>query len=314
MATYNGERFLSEQLESILSQSYPNIELIVVDDGSVDGTVALMESYIKRYPAIRLYVNEENLGYIKNFEKGMLLANGEYIALSDQDDIWRKDKLALLLEQIGPYEIIYSNSLLIDDAGNSLGKYMSDIRNQINYTDCLMYTIGAWAPGHAMLFRKELITRCLPFPQLVTHDFWLGFVAACKGTVAYINLPLVYYRQHSANAIGADTHGNKSGIVGQATNKGGGRCNQQRRRGGQQKKRQQSRDRMRLLYLKCPSEKATQKKILGIIYHSYLSFSLKNNWIRMITFFKYRNLILAYKKKSALMRILFCLKMFFKID
>ncbi|MEK7198913.1 MAG: glycosyltransferase, partial [Bacteroidota bacterium] len=111
MATYNGERFLSEQLESILSQSYPNIEMIVVDDGSVDSTVALVESYIKRYPAIRLYVNEENLGYIKNFEKGMLLANGEYIALSDQDDIWRKDKLALLMERIGTHEIIYSNSL-----------------------------------------------------------------------------------------------------------------------------------------------------------------------------------------------------------
>ncbi|MCK9402124.1 MAG: glycosyltransferase family 2 protein [Chitinophagaceae bacterium] len=297
MATYNGERFLSEQLESVLSQSYSNIELIVVDDGSVDGTVALVESYSKRYPAIRLYVNEENLGYIKNFEKGMLLANGEYIALSDQDDIWRKDKLALLLEQIGSHEIIYSNSLLIDDAGNSLGKYMSDIRNQINYTDCLMYTIGAWAPGHAMLFRKELITRCLPFPQLVTHDFWLGFVAACKGTVAYINLPLVYYRQHGANAIGADTHGNK----------GGGR-------GRRQKKMRQSRDRMQLLYEKCPLEKIEQKKILKTIYNSYLSFSLKNNWTRMITFFKYRDLILAYKKKSALMRILFCLKMFFKID
>ncbi len=304
MATYNGERFLSEQLESILSQSYPNIEMIVVDDGSVDSTVALVESYIKRYPAIRLYVNEENLGYIKNFEKGMLLANGEYIALSDQDDIWRKDKLALLMERIGTHEIIYSNSLLIDDAGNSLGKYMSDIRNQINYTDCLMYTIGAWAPGHAMLFRKELIARCLPFPQLVTHDFWLGFVAACKGTVAYTNLPLVYYRQHSANAIGADTHA-KSCWSG----------DQQRRgRGRRQKKRQQSRDRMQLLYEKCPLEKIGQKKILKTIYNSYLSFSLKNNWTRMIAFFKYRDIILAYKKKSALMRILFCLKMFFKID
>ena len=71
MATYNGERFLSEQLESILSQSYPNIEMIVVDDGSVDSTVALVESYIKRYPAIRLYVNEENLGYIKILKRNV---------------------------------------------------------------------------------------------------------------------------------------------------------------------------------------------------------------------------------------------------
>lgn len=298
MATYNGEQFLAEQLDSILSQSYPNIELVIVDDDSIDGTVALVNVYITRYPHISLYVNEQNLGYIKNFEKGMLLAKGELIALSDQDDIWRSDKLAVLMDQMDNHEIIYSDSALIDDTGKSLDKKMSDIRTQISYDDCLMYTIGAWAPGHAMLLKKELIARCIPFPKLVTHDFWLGFVATCMSPIKYLNIPLVYYRQHSTNAIGADTHAHKSNL----------------QKSTRKEKLYQSRARMQLLYEKCPPENVEQKKVLRTLCNSYQSFSLNNNWIRMTTFFKYQDKILAYKNKSELMKVLFCLKMFFKID
>ena len=203
MTSYNGERFIREQLDSILQQTYPNIEVIVVDDCSTDGTVAIVEPYIEKYPVIKLVRNEINLGYIRNFEKGMLLAAGDYIALSDQDDIWLKDKLTILMASIGSNEIIYSNSGLVDENGNSLHRKMSDIRNQIGYSDCLMYAIGAWAPGHAMLFKKELVQRCVPFPSIVTHDFWLGFVATCKGPIKYLDTPLVLYRQHITNAIGA---------------------------------------------------------------------------------------------------------------
>ena len=121
MATYNGERFLAEQLDSIFLQSYPNIELIIVDDVSVDGTVAIIKSYCEKHSNIRLYVNDENLGYIKNFEKGMLLATGALIALSDQDDIWVTDKLSILFEGIAEHEIIYSDSELIDETGKRLG-------------------------------------------------------------------------------------------------------------------------------------------------------------------------------------------------
>ncbi len=296
MATYNGERFLAEQLDSILVQSYPNIELIIVDDLSVDGTVAIIKSYCEKHSNIHLYVNDKNLGYIKNFEKGMLLANGDLIALSDQDDIWVKDKLSILYQEIVHHEIVYSNSELIDESGYRLGKKMSDIRNQLSYDDCLMYTIGAWAPAHAMLIKKELVKRCLPFPSLVTHDFWLGFVATCKGPIKYLPIPLVYYRQHYSNAIGANTR--KPNI----------------NKPSREDKLKQSRARMQLLFEKCPTEIIEQKKVLETINSSYQNFSLKNNWIRMLTFFSYRDKILAYKKKSEPMKWLFCLKMFFKID
>ena len=108
MATYNGERFIGAQLNSILEQTYPNLEVIIVDDGSTDGTANLLKQYAERFNNIRLFFNEQNIGYVRNFEKGMLLAAGEFLALSDQDDIWDKQKLSLLMQEIGDYPIAVS--------------------------------------------------------------------------------------------------------------------------------------------------------------------------------------------------------------
>ncbi len=296
LATYNGERFLAEQLDSILAQTVPPSELVIVDDGSTDNTLTILKEYCVRHSHIRIYQNKENLGYIKTFEKGMGLAKGDLIALSDQDDSWRQDKLEILINSMGENEIVYSDSALTDADGKLLGKNMSDIKNMLSYNDCLMYTIGAWAPGHAMLFRKSLVARCMPFPSLVTHDFWLGYVASCRGTVVYVPETLVYYRQHGRNAIGANTHA------------------AQKKRPGIKEQRNTSRARMQLLYNNCPAENSEQKRVLGTLVESYRSFSLRNNWLRMKTFFTYRHKMLAYKKKSAFMKLLFCVKMFFKID
>lgn len=296
IATYNGDRYLKAQLESILLQTIPPREIIVVDDASSDGTVAILESYMADDTRFRLLVNEQNIGYIRSFEKGMLHATCSLIALSDQDDIWMTHKLETLFKNMGSSIAVYSDSVLIDENGTSNGKNMSDIKNQLTYNNCLMYTIGAWAPGHAMLFRKELVEKCKPFPGIVTHDFWLGFVAACNGGIAYVNELLVQYRQHTANAIGANT-----------------------RRAGKQKpsieeRRKIARQRMQLLYEKCPATLKEQKKVLEILTVTYQKNDLASRWKRMITFLQYRDIILAYKKKSAFMRILFCIKMFFKID
>lgn len=296
IATYNGERFICKQINSILEQTYPNIEIIVIDDCSTDNTVDLLKKYDLIYPNFFLHINETNLGYIKNFEKGMLLTNGDLIAPCDQDDIWLPHKLQTLYNHMGNYSMVYSDSILIDDTDSSLHKKMSDIKNQIAYSSCLMYTIGAWAPGHSMLFNKTLIDKCLPFPSLVTHDFWLGFVATCFSKIQYVKEPLVLYRQHDNNAIGANTH--------KATKVKFTRA----------EKLDKIRKRMKLLYEKCPEENVHEKAVLKKILKSYQSFSFKNNWTRMTTFFEYRDLILAYKKKSNLMKALFCLKMFLKID
>src|SRR6476661_6415310 len=94
LATYNGELFIEEQIKSILQQTYSPIELIIVDDASTDNTISIIQQFEASHSCIRLFTSERNVGYIKNFEKGMLLASGEYIALSDQDDIWEAAKLS----------------------------------------------------------------------------------------------------------------------------------------------------------------------------------------------------------------------------
>ena len=210
VATYNGATYLRAQLESIVQQTYKPSQIIIVDDASVDDTITIAHAFAAHHPEVMVVQNETRLGYIKNFEKGMLLANASYVALSDQDDIWVPHKIELLMYAIGDQMLAYSDSELIDANGDLLHKKMSTIKNQLAYHTPIMYTIGAWAPGHAMLFKKELIDKATPFPTLVTHDFWLGFVATCYSRVVYVNEPLVHYRQHTQNAIGADTKKNKT--------------------------------------------------------------------------------------------------------
>ncbi len=298
LATYNGAAFLEEQLNSILQQELLPFEIIVTDDGSTDGTVALVERMMISSSLIKLLKNDTGkpLHFVGNFCKGMQAATGTFIALSDQDDIWLPAKLQKLYAAMGDAPLVYSDSLLVDENGNSLHKHMSDIRNQLAYHDPLMYAIGAWAPGHTMLFKRSLFVQAMPFPAIVTHDFWIGLVATCYGGISYVNEPLVLYRQHTSNAIGANTH--KSGQT----------------RPGKQERIKKARERMWLLYEKCPSTLPQQKAVYHQLAKSYESNTLTARWSRMMIVFRYRGKMLAYKRKSTFMKWLFCIKMFFKID
>ena len=296
VATYNGATYLRQQLESIVQQTYKPSQIIIVDDDSLDDTIAIARAFAAAHPEVMVVQNGTRLGYIKNFEKGMLLANASYVALSDQDDIWMPNKLETLLANIGDQMLAYSDSELIDANGQLLNQKMSSIKNQLAYHTPIMYAIGAWAPGHAMLLKKELVDKAAPFPALVTHDFWLGFVATCYSRVVYVNEPLVHYRQHTQNAIGADTTKNKTASLTMA------------------QKKQKARARMELLFNKVKEAGHQHEEVFEKINNSYASFSLSNNFKRAKLFYDHRNLILAYKKKSALLKILFAVKMFFKID
>ncbi|MEY4823406.1 MAG: hypothetical protein RLZZ75_319 [Bacteroidota bacterium] len=296
VATYNGATYLRQQLESIVQQTYKPSQIIIVDDDSLDDTLQVANNFAAHHPEVMVVQNETRLGYIKNFEKGMLIATASYVALSDQDDIWMPHKLETLLANIGDQMLAYSDSELIDANGQLLNQKMSSIKNQLAYHTPIMYAIGAWAPGHAMLFKKELVDKAAPFPALVTHDFWLGFVATCYSRVVYVNEPLVHYRQHTQNAIGADTTKNKTASLTMA------------------QKKQKARARMKLLFNKVKEAGHQHEEVFEKINNSYASFSLSNNFKRAKLFYDHRNLILAYKKKSALLKVLFAVKMFFKID
>jgi len=196
MCTYNGERFLKEQLDSLVYQDYSNLEIVIADDCSKDQTPQILQEYSSRFPFIRLYFNKKNLGYIKNFENAIQLCKGELIALSDQDDIWAKDKISKMVSHMGEHVLLYHDSEFINDKGESLNKKMSDILNMYAGNSFKPFLFFNSVSGHACLFRKELIKISLPFPKEIFHDRWLTYAAVNLGTIGYLDLPLVKYRQH----------------------------------------------------------------------------------------------------------------------
>ena len=200
LCTYNGEEFLEEQLASILSQSYDHLEVIVCDDGSTDKTVDIVGDFAAKDSRIRLYQNPKNLGFNKNFERAISLASGDFIAISDQDDIWKTDKIKLLYENIQNNWLIFSNSMLMDHSGKLLGGqllYNFSLQNKTFKA----YLLHNYTTGHTCLFRREFLTYLLPLPEVGYYDWWMGFVALYHQKIAFLDQPLTRHRVHSASVI-----------------------------------------------------------------------------------------------------------------
>ena len=200
LCTYNGQEFLREQLDSILSQSYTHTEIVIVDDCSTDDTAAILSTYLQTDNRIRLVNNSQNLGYTKNFEKALQLCKGEYIAISDQDDIWHPDKLKLQFEAMGAHQLIYHDSALIDQDGQSMHFKISDKFNFYKGSSPLPFIYLNCVSGHTILMRRSLTALAMPFDADFHYDQWLAFVATSVGTISFLTEPLVYYRQHQSNS------------------------------------------------------------------------------------------------------------------
>lgn len=293
MATYQGEKYLKIQIESLLAQDYPNLEFIWVDDASTDQSLSILKAYASQDARIHILENLKNEGHNAAFEKGMKAANGEYIALSDQDDVWISDKISILVNGIGNCSLIYSDSQLIDQEGRELSLKMSNLKRQIPYNSPLMYTFGAWAPGHSMLFKKKVLETALPLSNWVTHDYLLGFSATCHNGIAYIPNSLVHYRQHESNAIGADLKKAKKLYRTRA------------------ERNLRICERVKLIADRCHDSK--EKQILKQLSFDFKGNSLVNRIRRCKTVLKYRDDMLAYKGKSNLGNFLYCFKLLFGI-
>ncbi|RYE38894.1 MAG: glycosyltransferase family 2 protein [Sphingobacteriales bacterium] len=197
LCTYNGEKYIKQQLDSLISQSYQPIEIIVTDDLSTDNTWKILGEYAAKYPFIKIHQNETNLGFVKNFEKAIRLCNGDYIALSDQDDVWMPEKLSTLINHIADNDLIYHDSVFIDENDQPiLGIRMSDHYNKYDGASNLPFLISNCVAGHAMLFKKSLLPSILPFENRFYHDWWITFVAITSGKIKAIPDVLVKYRQH----------------------------------------------------------------------------------------------------------------------
>lgn len=223
MATYNGEKYLQEQIDSILRQTIQPTEIVICDDCSTDNTWEILQLYASKDSRFHIYRNDQNLGFGGNFEKAISLCHGDYIALSDQDDIWVDNHIELLYNGLGNKMMSCGNALLVDENGNSLGTTWKEME-QLDYIPDddflkLKSIILFRNPfqGASMLFRKELIMYALPFPQgTLFHDRWFAIISAATGGINYINEILLYYRRTQQNVtvdrikrnrIKAVTHG-----------------------------------------------------------------------------------------------------------
>jgi len=210
MATYNGEQYIRKQLDSIYTQTYSNIEVIVTDDCSSDATVNILKAYAKSH-GLQYYVNKKKIGFKKNFEEAVSYCNGKYIAFADQDDIWLPQKLQVLVDNIGTNDLICSNATLIDEQDHIICQSWMEAtklflcKKEDRFT-CLVFR--NFVTGCTVLIRKEFLDKYSPIPDTEKyHDYWFALCAAKNNGVEYLVEPLVLYRQHEEQDTGANELG-----------------------------------------------------------------------------------------------------------
>ena len=199
LCTFNGGRYLRQQLESLLAQDYEDFEIVICDDASSDDTLAIIEWFAQQERRIRYTVNPSNIGFQRNFEHTLKACRGALIAPCDQDDLWQPTKLGKLVAAIEGHALAYCDSLLVDEEGKPAGPKMSAIVHMVTTDDPAIFAFGNCVSGHAMLFRRELLERALPIPDAFFYDWWIAAVAAAMGGIMYWDESLVMYRQHGAN-------------------------------------------------------------------------------------------------------------------
>lgn len=197
IATYNGEKYIKEQLDSILCQLNLDDEVIISDDGSTDTTLEIIESY--QDDRISLYKNSFK-NVVLNFEFVINKANGDYIFLSDQDDIWHKDKVKLYLKSFfeNPKTILTIGDLQIIDKD---GLFLDKVFYKNRFTSNLFKNLAVNNfIGCAMAFRSEVKKSILPFPKnIAMHDWWIGTCCIIFGEIHFIDIKLNFYRRHNNN-------------------------------------------------------------------------------------------------------------------
>ena len=214
LCSYNGEKYIHQQIDSILSQTHRPSEIVVCDDGSTDRTPEILAEYQEQYPEIfRIHFNEINLRSVKNFEKAISLCSKDIIFLSDQDDIWsenKAEKIVSFLDNHPEIDAVATNGFCIDENGAVHEKYslwdapvfLREKGKNIDYFEIILHC--NIATGASMAFRAALKPEIIPFPVLKDyhHDEWIAVNTARKGRFELLNDKLFYYRTHQEQQVG----------------------------------------------------------------------------------------------------------------
>ena len=211
LATYNGSQYLPEQLDSILNQSYGNINVIIRDDGSSDNTVMIIKEYEQKDNRVKLLNdNLGNLGFVRNFEELMKNSTSDYIMFSDQDDIWYNDKVEISYTRMKAIEesngkscpiLVHTNSRIMNYETRTKSLFISNYAKKSSFENSFF---NFFVQGSTILINKSLKREALPFSKEVyLHDRYLHLIAEFVGVRSYIDKPTMDYRQHSNNEIGS---------------------------------------------------------------------------------------------------------------
>lgn len=195
IATYNGEKYIKEQLDSILSQLAIGDEIIISDDSSTDSTLTIIDNY--RDSRIKIYANQVFRNPIFNFENALKKASGDVIFLSDQDDIWNVQKKEIMLAELDNVDLVLSDFVLIDSQSKLIKDYNKKDRSHVFFPYNLIHTPFM---GCCMAFKRKVLLKSLPFPKLIPmHDMWLGLIASLFFKVKYVDNELLFRRIHGYN-------------------------------------------------------------------------------------------------------------------
>ncbi len=212
LATYNGEQYLREQLDSILSQSYSEFRLLISDDLSTDNTREILAEYVEKDKRIIVFNQEKNLGVVKNFEFLLKKVESKYYMFSDQDDIWKENKIEKSIKTLEETnsDLVYTDLEVVDENLNVIYESywkLKGIYNKIKkYNNFESLYLNNFVTGCTMLSKKELIEEVLPLPntsKFVLHDYWIPLILSQKHKITYIEDPTIKYRQHKNNKVGS---------------------------------------------------------------------------------------------------------------
>jgi glycosyltransferase involved in cell wall biosynthesis len=197
MATYNGGKYIYAQLESILKQLSESDEVVISDDSSTDNTIEIIKNFKDK--RIQLYEHNHFCSPVFNFENALKKASGDIIFLSDQDDIWLDNKVAVITKLLQSYNLVVSDCVLVDESGGVLRDSFFKLRD--SGAGIIHNLIKNSYIGCCMAFNREILERALPFPNNIEmHDMWIGIIGEFFGKTYFCKEKLVKYRRHNDNA------------------------------------------------------------------------------------------------------------------
>ena len=203
MSTYNGQTYLRKQIESILRQTYQNIELVIRDDGSKDETVSILREYEQQFKNIRV-IYGKNVGVNSSFFLLLEQCNADYIAFADQDDIWLPEKIQSAVEKLDKYNVpaVYACNKILIDGNDYITKKNNNRDIKPSFSNALVENI---CTGCTIVMNKKIADDLkLHIPrQAILHDWWCYLVASYLGVVVYDKNAFILYRQHGENVVGA---------------------------------------------------------------------------------------------------------------